>query len=1417
MPIVALRYFKDWLAASPTGGLVADAEGNAFLRPQNESPNANWLDINRRGEPKGWGVDMPESETGWYPLVSQGASAPLHSTLTRQTSTDLPLGKDSWTANGPMVLGYMPEYALPSRLPRPAAPIVENIPRAQKGFAAGYYGAAYALRDEFGHRTPVSAMTVSESAVGEGQAITFFVPQGLASSGARYIEIYLTKSGATANAVDPTTLRFQEHIDLYHHTPTEWKLTGPFRMGDKPEEENDTGLTPPKPKIGGKKADIYIAKASFDLVPGNYRFAYQLSNERGTSLLGEFSELITINSQRENKAFYIGGPEHLPEGISWVPWLQVQRDRERVHYRIVRASGRHPDTSFFESPRRSHKERIYIYGVSEEILDEAESLATEDTEDDKKGDRKKKRLARRIRQGPYVIVEEDRPDVDSSIVEDPDTAQGPDPVIGEGQTWPTTGVSYRGAVSKSTSIGAETRPSPSVKSYLRTTPEGGPDTLRITPTPDVNKLANATFSEHSPPRTANLPSGKPADWEITGNTGPAFADFDDGMCILSTGSTHTSNVAVISKLWALPDGDQTNICILGTVRLLSTVVGTARLLLDEFTDDDLVTPASTTVLLSIAHSEGTGIKTLEPYGKIYGPGGTAHPTSGAAYVRLRCQGLMDTGSWNQTIHFWNLAIFPFAAALRKGRRRPNRHTDYEVSAAKAFPEQSEYFVGPPEVPPGGTKRPKEEAYSVLDFESGFTAGAEISDGTTVSSWNFLRATSTNTDSVVESSSVLAGTRNWRIQDDNTGGTSANIYTSRDFTGVASGASLAVRALMKVSKLPTKGEHTVAQIRTTGGNTLAAARLTSTGKLTLRYFLGGSITTSVKNVLGGIATGDVIDFELGVVNEVDGSGVARLSAGKNRPRTSTETFRNIDWSGGVPRVARVGLISETDSSSKAIYRIDNVVVTKTGDILDREGASTPTGIAPTDPDRPLYPTWASGAKVVGQRVKPTTRNGSAYEVTVAGTASATEPNFASAANQGQTVTLDSVTYKNVGSEWRDFDASAEGEEIPQFWWFHKPGGRIGGGWGLYNEEVIEVIPGQTYTHAVMARYNVLEDDPDEEPLLPFQVSLEGEDLPNLDVGSPFDPGATGTSTWGTADRFHTITVPTADSKGRTYTQARIRSLNSHGCVFVCQEHLWALGSLTTQRDRDAARRFATATTGSFTAIFDSYPPEVKQGGMPLGNRWYSLGVVDDTDGLPTGNTITGVTYRSSNTTTFSGSFITDPTLVPETRYVEIKGTLNGNGVASPTIPAGGVYLSMKKIEPTLLRADFSEFSGGTFLTGLEIPPIRPEYNLLAEAGEVYASRISDEKMYLPPFTIHVFSEEALDEIQATPPKGLLAIESAMIGGKGVRMIISPAQVIDFDSVPVTARVLANDDGNLRRYVNATATIERAEVHRMGNHW
>ncbi len=1412
-PIVALRYFKDWLAASPTGGLTADAEGNAFLKPDNESPNPNWQKINKRGEPKGWGVDMPEREVGWYPLVTQGAAAPNNSSLTRQTSTDLDLGKDAWTASGPIALGYQPEYALPSALPRPDQPIVEAIPRGNKGFPAGFYGAAYGLKDDAGNRTPVSGMTVSEAAIGEGQAITFFVPQGLLSTGARYLEIYLTKGGATANAVDPTTLRFQEAIDLHHHSPLEWKLTGPYRMGPKPVESNHTGLVPPKPKIGGKKADIYIAKAPHDLVAGDYRFAYQLSNERGTSLLGEFSERIEVGSTRENKGIYIAGPEDLPEGVGWVPWLQVQRARERVHYRISKATGRHPDTYFFTGPRRRHDERIVIYGVSEEILSEAESVATED---DEKGDRKRKRAARRIRTGPFILVDDARPDTDTSIVEDPDISQGPDPVIGTGQTWPTTGVSYLGAVSKSTSIGAETRPSPSKKVYLRTTPEGGPDTIRISPVNDVNKLANATFSELSGPKTANLPSGTPADWTNSGLTGAATADFDDGIAILSTGSTHTSNVVLLSKQWALPQGDQTNLCILGTIRLLSTTVGTARLLLDQFTDDDLVNPAATTALLGITHAEGTGIKTLEPYGAIYGPLGTAL-MSGAAYIRLRCQGLMDTGSWNQTIQFKNLAIFPFAGALRKGHRRPNRFTDYEVTPAKPFPEQTEYFVGPPEVPPGGSRAPKDAPLSIVSFESGFTAGAEITDSTNVASWNYFRATSTNTDSIVEATGALDGTRSWRIQDDNTSGTSVNIYASRDFSGSVTGASLALRALVKVIRLPTKGEHTLAQIRTTGGSTLASVRLTSGGKLNLRYHLGGTIVSDFKTVAWDVTAQDILDFEIAVVNEVDGNGFVRLSAGKNRPRTNTVTFRNIDWAGGIPRVGRVGLVSETDSTSKATYRYDNIVVTTTGDILDREGGSTPTGIAATDPDRPLYPNWSSGTKVVGQRVKPTSRNGFAYEVTVAGTASATEPTWSSALTQGQTISLDGVTYKNVGSEWRDFDASPTSEEIPQFWWFSKPGGKIGGGWGLYNEEVIEVVPGQTYTHAVMARYNVFEDDPDEEPLLPFTVTLEGENLPDLDMGSPFDPGATGISAWTTSDRFHTVTVPAVDSRGRAYTQARIRSINSHGAVFVCQEHLWALGNLSTQRDRDAARRFRTATTGSFTAIFDSRTPDVLQGGMALGNRWHSLGVVDDIDGLPTGNTITGITYRSSDTGSFSGSFITNPDLVPEARYVEVKGTLNGDGLNSPTIPAGGVYLSTRKIEPTILRADFSEFPSGTFLTGLEVPPIRPEYNILLEAGEVYASRISDEKMFLSPFIIHVFSEEALEELEATPPKGILAIESTMMGGKGVRMLVSPAQVIDFASEPVTARVTDNDEGNLRRYVHATASIERAEVHWTGTRW
>jgi hypothetical protein len=493
-----------------------------------------------------------------------------------------------------------------------------------------------------------------------------------------------------------------------------------------------------------------------------------------------------------------------------------------------------------------------------------------------------------------------------------------------------------------------------------------------------------------------------------------------------------------------------------------------------------------------------------------------------------------------------------------------------------------------------------------------------------------------------------------------------------------------------------------------------------------------------------------------------------------------------------------------------------VVTKTGDILDRENPSVPSGVTPPSPDRPLYPTWqASTAQILGSRVIPTVRNGYAYEITDDGTSTATVPTWSSALTQGSSVTQNGVTYTNVGSEYREF--THEGAEASQLWIFERPGGQIGEEWGPYNEEVIEVVPGQTYTHAVLSRHSVLESNPEYDAALPLDVTLEGEDLDPLPMGSPFGAGATGISAWSSTDKFHTIAVPATDVDGNSYTQARIRCLNKHGAVFVLQEHLWALGSLTTQAARDAARKQARQTTGSFTAILNSQCPEVRQSGMALGNKWKSFGVDDTVDALPAGNTITGVTFRSSDTESFSGSFITDPNLVIPRNFLEIKGTVNGDGVDSPRIPAGGVYLSTEKVEPTLLRADYSEFSGGTFLTGLEIPPLRREYAIVEEGGEVFAPAISDEKQYLKPFVIHVHSQETLEEIEETPPKGILGIESAMLSGTGLRLLIRPNQVIDFVSQPVTARVLDDDNGEPKRFVYATASIERAEIVSRGRMW
>ncbi len=125
MPIISADNYSEWLKAALTDTIQINNDASIELARDNFFPNQYLQDIGTDGEPTGWNLSgMPERLVGHQILLSSvGTPAPTGnakpSTLSRQTTSLVPLSQDFWDGNQPIVPGPRP---LGKEGPKPEPP-----------------------------------------------------------------------------------------------------------------------------------------------------------------------------------------------------------------------------------------------------------------------------------------------------------------------------------------------------------------------------------------------------------------------------------------------------------------------------------------------------------------------------------------------------------------------------------------------------------------------------------------------------------------------------------------------------------------------------------------------------------------------------------------------------------------------------------------------------------------------------------------------------------------------------------------------------------------------------------------------------------------------------------------------------------------------------------------------------------------------------------------------------------------------------------------------------------------------------------------------------------------------------------------------------------------------------------------------
>lgn len=419
----------------------------------------------------------------------------------------------------------------------------------------------------------------------------------------------------------------------------------------------------------------------------------------------------------------------------------------------------------------------------------------------------------------------------------------------------------------------------------------------------------------------------------------------------------------------------------------------------------------------------------------------------------------------------------------------------------------------------------------------------------------------------------------------------------------------------------------------------------------------------------------------------------------------------------------------------------------------------------------------------------------------------------------TATLSNVVVSDAGEVVRK-EVDEYGADIYQVHVFKHPDidqSNLGLG-----EVRIGVLPGATYTVAWKIRWSHAGD----QPSYPFEYTLHNSRGDVRRLGSivgrsahtssgslGVEAGATGQSGW--VDHWFSFTVPEADEDfpEKDFLELRMGQGSYVQGYYIAQEPLCALGTLSTQPQRDEARGWGRAAEGTILVAVPNGLPEPTAINVGLGREW----VVPKADWIAPEGTSVEARYTSSpeHPPVTQWPYTTDRWEVEPAETALIELTLSREAGApewlTPTVNTGSVGLEWRHQGlTTISRGDRSPFPGGTFINGFEGAILRSDYNTEPVEGRARRDAVTPpiNKVHRPS-TIYFFTERAYEEFLETCGYMDFTIESPWVHG-GIEYWARPYTVPIPGGMDIQTSLLSDREQGLVRDVVATVEVEQWEV-------
>lgn len=567
-------------------------------------------------------------------------------------------------------------------------------------------------------------------------------------------------------------------------------------------------------------------------------------------------------------------------------------------------------------------------------------------------------------------------------------------------------------------------------------------------------------------------------------------------------------------------------------------------------------------------------------------------------------------------------------------------------------------------------------------------------------------------------------------------------------------SFAARELRKIVRKPSRSRQNILRVAQPNNTRIGIMDHSTTGAVNLLAYDKNGNPAGSRRISNVVEDGDLVDWELNGANFGTQNGILIASFAKNGgKREVAAEIGGIDWRNTTPRKSQHGIFVELNAQSTSEYHIDQIVFTHTGDIPGRESGVSPVGINVPPVDRP--PVVDASEVIVPGEYRDTTSYGEQI-------------------NQG-------YAFIQRGTPRQDY---------PYLGYTGITG----------NSPPLIVKPGQAYNYAVQAREVIFEDG----VAYPFDVTLHDGRGNEQYVGSPYPNGLTKVTAqeqWTGVDRVLSF-VP---DPGMIFMRVTHRNMGPG--IYVWQEELVPQGDYTTQVSRDSKRTEDSSVGGNFSIVLDS---QLKGKDLvpAYGGWWTEFAAVGD---------ITNLSYRSSDESPAEVANPTwsvatgDPAQVPEARVLEVSGYLDGS------IPPGGIYLKKGYGIGTLQRDDGSELPGGVWLGHPDPGRFVPEQESGKVAGHVFNVPISERVGWLTDFTMAVYLESAMTELEELGcfNRELDEISEWQVAaphakGEGRLYTIRFAEPPVFEVIDIPSQYRIFSDGSRDRVIYAKCEVAEAEI-------